>query len=45
MADLEVLLTVPEKADSVAVEAGLNGNRGQVWIDDVRIEKTGEPSR
>ena len=35
----EALLTVPEKADSVAVEAGLNGNKGQVGIDDVRIEK------
>ena len=40
----EVLLTVPEKAESVTVEAGMNGNRGQVWIDDVQIEKAEEPS-
>ncbi len=41
----EVLFTAPEKMESLAVEAGMNGNRGQVWIDDVRIEKVEEPSR
>ncbi len=38
----EIVLTVPEKAERVAIEAGMNGNRGGVWIDDVRIEKVGE---
>ncbi|MDZ7619211.1 MAG: hypothetical protein U1E05_19610, partial [Patescibacteria group bacterium] len=32
-------LTVPDGATGVAVEAGLNGNRGRVWIDDIRIER------
>ena len=31
------LLTVPENAERVTVEAGMNGNKGQVWIDDVRV--------
>ncbi len=39
-----VELTVPDGAIRVAVEAGLNGNKGRVWIDDVRIERLDGPS-
>jgi hypothetical protein len=35
----DVLLIIPENVESVTVEAGLNGNRGRVWIDDIQIEK------
>ena len=31
-------MTVPEGLSGVVVEAGLNGNKGRVWIDDVRVE-------
>jgi hypothetical protein len=40
----KVLLTVPEGVEQVAVEAGLNGNSGRMWIDDIRIEAAEEPS-
>ena len=41
----EVLLTMPESTDQVVIEAGLNGNTGRVWIDDVRIERAESPGR
>ena len=40
---LEVSLNVPEKFDGIAVEAGMNGNKGIVWIDDVKVERAATP--
>lgn len=37
--DVSVDFTVPEGLKSLSVEAGLNGNAGRVWIDDVRISE------
>jgi glycosidase len=37
--EVSVELTVPAGAAGITVEAGLNGNKGRVWIDDVRVEK------
>jgi len=34
-----VEMTVPDGARDITVEAGLNGNKGRVWIDDVRVER------
>ncbi len=36
---LQVPLTVPEQLQSVTVELGMNGNKGTIWIDDVKIEQ------
>ena len=33
----EATLTVPEGVEGISVEAGMNGNKGRVWIDDVRV--------
>ena len=40
--EVSVELTVPPGASWVAVEAGLNGNKGRVWIDDVCVQKMGQ---
>ncbi|HRR34500.1 MAG TPA: alpha-amylase family glycosyl hydrolase [Kiritimatiellia bacterium] len=37
--EYSVPVTLPQQFDGIAVEAGLNGNRGRVWIDDVRVTK------
>ncbi len=37
--DLSVEMTVPTDVNEVSAEAGLNGNKGRVWIDDVRVEE------
>ncbi|HNX35082.1 MAG TPA: alpha-amylase family glycosyl hydrolase [Kiritimatiellia bacterium] len=37
--EYSVEMTVPDGVREVCAEAGLNGNRGRVWIDDVRVEK------
>ncbi len=34
-----VELTIPEGLESIAVAAGLNGNRGRVWLDDFSLER------
>jgi hypothetical protein len=36
---VEVPLIVPENVEAITVEAGMNGNKGRVWIDDMRVEK------
>jgi hypothetical protein len=36
---LSVELTIAPGTTELAVEAGLNGNAGRVWVDDVRIEE------
>ena len=37
--EYSVSVTLPPRFGDVAVEVGLNGNRGRVWVDDVRVEK------
>ena len=37
--DYAVQVELPEDVSEVEVEAGLNGNRGQVWVDDVAVER------
>jgi hypothetical protein len=37
--EYSVSVTLPPQFGDVAVEVGLNGNRGRVWIDDVRVVK------
>ena len=37
-----VEMTVPEGVRGLSVEAGLNGNKGRIWIDDVRVQKMAE---
>jgi len=37
--EVSVEMTVPAGLSGVSAEAGLNGNRGRMWIDDVRLEK------
>jgi hypothetical protein len=37
--EVSVETTVPAGLTGVSVEAGLNGNRGRMWIDDMRLEK------
>lgn len=37
--DVSVEMTVPKGVTAVSVEAGLNGNKGRVWIDDVRVQR------
>ncbi len=37
--EVSVDLTVPAGLSGITVEAGMNGNKGRVWIDDVRVEK------
>ena len=41
---LSVDLTVPSGVRNLQVEAGLNGNAGHVWVDNVRIEEIKKPS-
>lgn len=36
---LEVEMTVPGSLTGLSVEAGMNGNAGTVWVDDVRVER------
>ena len=36
---LEVEMTVPGGLTGLSVEAGMNGNAGTVWVDDVRVER------
>jgi hypothetical protein len=36
---LSAEMTVPEGVTGVSVEAGMNGNAGVVWVDDVRVER------
>jgi hypothetical protein len=42
--EVSVEMTVPAGVRGVSVEAGMNGNAGQVWVDDVRIEEIKKPS-
>ncbi len=37
--DVSVEMTVPAGLTSVTAEAGMNGNAGRIWIDDVRVLK------
>ena len=37
--EVSVEMTVPAGLAGISVEAGLNGNKGRVWVDDVRVEK------
>jgi hypothetical protein len=37
--EVSVDVTVPERLGGISVEAGLNGNAGRVWIDDLRISE------
>jgi hypothetical protein len=37
--EVSVDVTVPERLEWMAVEAGLNGNAGRVWIDDIRLSE------
>jgi hypothetical protein len=39
--EVSVEMTVPEGVTAVSAEAGLNGNKGRLWIDDVRVERAG----
>ena len=38
-----VELTVPEGLTNVSIAAGLNGNRGKIWIDDFSLERIDTP--
>ena len=38
-----VELTVPEGLTNVSIAAGLNGNRGKIWIDDFSLERIDNP--
>lgn len=42
--EVSVEMSVPTGVRGVSVEAGMNGNAGAVWIDDVRIEEIKKPS-
>jgi hypothetical protein len=37
--EVSVEMTVPAGVSAITVEAGLNGNKGRVWIDDVSVAK------
>jgi hypothetical protein len=37
--EVSVKMTVPAGLTALSVEAGMNGNKGRVWIDDVRVER------
>ncbi|MDD2600521.1 MAG: alpha-amylase family glycosyl hydrolase [Kiritimatiellae bacterium] len=39
---LAVEMTVPEGLTGVSVEAGMNGNAGKMWFDDVQVERLNE---
>jgi len=39
--ELSVEMTVPAGLKAVTVEAGMNGNAGRIWVDDVRVEQVG----
>ena len=41
---VSVEMTVPAGLSGITVEAGMNGNAGRVWVDDVRIEEIKKPS-
>jgi hypothetical protein len=41
---VSVDLTVPSAVSGIAVEAGLNGNAGRVWVDDIRVSEIKKPS-
>ena len=38
-----VELTVPEGLTNISIAAGLNGNRGKIWIDDFSLERIDTP--
>ena len=38
-----VELTVPEDLTKISAAAGLNGNRGKIWIDDFSLERIDNP--
>ena len=37
--EVSVDMTVPAGLSGITVEAGMNGNKGSVWIDDARVER------
>ena len=39
-----VELTVPEGLTNISIAAGLNGNRGKIWIDDFSLERIDNPT-
>ena len=39
-----VELTVPEDLTKLSAAAGLNGNRGKIWIDDFSLERIDNPN-
>ena len=39
-----VEVTVPEGLANIAIAAGLNGNRGKIWIDDFSLERIDNPT-
>ena len=39
-----VEVTVPEGLANIAVAAGLNGNRGLIWLDDFSLERIDNPN-
>jgi len=40
---VSVTVTIPEGLKDITAEAGMNGNQGSLWIDDMRIEKVEKP--
>ncbi len=39
-----VELTVPEGLMNISIAAGLNGNRGKIWLDDFSLERIDTPN-
>jgi glycosidase len=39
---VQVDMKMPDGIGSISVEAGLNGNKGTIWVDDFSVEKLGE---
>lgn len=37
--EVAVEMTVPEGLTGLSAEVGLNGNRGRIWADDLRVER------
>ena len=40
----KVELTVPEDLMKISAAAGLNGNRGKIWLDDFSLERIDNPN-
>ncbi len=36
---ISATVTLPTDLKNISVEAGMNGNQGTIWIDDVKVEK------